>query len=176
MAVGGADGGIVGAEALLSSSTRSSSPNTAQLPKPPSMAWILAMTASMRAKRGAAYASSCHATLPSVKDVVNGGTCNGVPEQGVELAVAASWRCCLLALLANALSHAVAQHCLLALSASAFSCAAARRCLLALSASAFSCAAAQRCSLASSANAFSRAAARRCSLASSASAFSCAAA
>jgi hypothetical protein len=39
--------------------------------------------------------------------------------------LADSWRRCLLASLANALSHVAARHCLLALSASAFSCAAA---------------------------------------------------
>ncbi len=55
-AVGGAKGGIVGAEVLSSSSARILSPNAAQLPKPSSMAQILAMTASTQAKRGAAYA------------------------------------------------------------------------------------------------------------------------
>jgi hypothetical protein len=55
-AVGGAKGGIVGAEASLSSSARISSPNAAQLPKPSSMAQISAMTTSTRAKRGAVYA------------------------------------------------------------------------------------------------------------------------
>ncbi len=185
-AVGGAKGGIVGAEALSSSLARISSPNAAQLPKPSSMARTLAMTASTRAKRGAAYASNCHVTSSS------SSLCSPLASAFVAKVVARSadsWQLCSLASLANALSRAEARHCSLASSASAFSCAAARRCLLAsssnafyctaarrclsaLSASAFSCAAAQCCSLASSANAFSRAAARHRLLASSASAFS----
>ncbi len=105
-AVGGAEGGIVKAEALSSSSARISSPNAAQLPKPSSMAWILAMTASTRAKRGAAYASNCHATL------LLSSLCSSLASAFVAKVVARSansWqRCTLVALLANALSRAAA--------------------------------------------------------------------
>ncbi len=156
MAIGGAKGGIVGAEALLSSLARISSPNAAQLPKPSSMAQILAMTTSTQAKRGAAYSSICHATA------LSSSLCLSLASAFVAKVVARSansWQHQSLALLANALS-----------------CAAVRRRSLASSASAVSCAAAQRCSLASSANAFSSTAARHRLLASSASAFSCAAA
>jgi hypothetical protein len=120
--------------------------------------WLgfLAMTASTRAKRGAAYASNRRATSSSSL------MCSSLASAFVAEVVARSadsWQCRLLALSANTLSCVAAWHCLLALSASAFSCAAARHQSLASSVNAFSCVAAQRCSLASSANAFSHAAA-----------------
>ncbi len=126
-AVGGAKGGIVRSEALLSSLARISSPNAAQLPKPSSMAQILAMTTSMQAKRGVAYASNCCATLSLSL------LCSSLASTFVTKVVvhsADSWQRCLLASSASALSRAAARHCLLALSASAFSCVAAQRCLL----------------------------------------------
>ncbi len=101
MAVGGAKGGIVGAEALSSSSAKILSPNAAQLPKPSSMARILAMMASTRAKRGAAYASNRRATS------LSSSLCSSLASAFVAKVVAHSadsWRRCLLASLANALS------------------------------------------------------------------------
>jgi hypothetical protein len=123
-AVGGAEGGIVRAEASSSSSARILSPNAAQLLKLSSMARILAMTMSTRAKRGATYASNRRATSSS------SSLCSSSASAFVAEVVAHSadsWRCCLLASSANALSCAAARRCSLALSASAFSCAAARR-------------------------------------------------
>ncbi len=135
-AFGGAEGGIVGAEALSSSTAKILSPNAAQLPKPSSMAWISAMTVSMQVKRGAAYASICSATLSSSWLLCLSSA--SAFDDEVIAHLADSWQRRSLALSANALSRAAARHCLLASSASAFSCAAARRHLLALSANALS--------------------------------------
>jgi hypothetical protein len=93
-AVGGAEGGIVGAEASSSSLARISSPNAAQLPKPASMAWILAMMMSTRAKRGAAYTSNRRATS------LSSSLCSSSASAFVAEVVAHSansWQRCLLA-------------------------------------------------------------------------------
>jgi hypothetical protein len=106
MAVGGAEGGIVGAEVSLSSSARISSSNAAQLPKPSSMAWILAMITSTQAKRGAAYASIHHATS-SLSSLCSSLASAFVPK--VVARSADSWQRCSLPSLANALSRTAAR-------------------------------------------------------------------
>jgi hypothetical protein len=103
-AVGSAVGGIVRAEASSPSSLRISSPNAAQLPKPSSMSWILAMTMSTQAKRGATYTSKHRATL------LLSSLCSSLASAFVAKVVARladSWQQCLAA---NAFSAISAAH------------------------------------------------------------------